>query len=51
MGDQEAKVNFTLKAIHLKPAVPAYHRNLGAAYYKLKYYEKAIESHQKAIEV
>lgn len=51
MGDHEAKVNLTLKAIQIKPTVPAYHRNLGAAYYKLKYYEKAIESHLKSIEL
>ena len=29
----------------------AYHRNLGAAYYKLKQYEKAIECHNRAIDI
>lgn len=38
-----------MKAIEIDPNVPAYHRNLGAAYYKLKDYERAIESHDKAI--
>lgn len=31
--------------------VAAYHRNLGAAFYKLKNYEKAIESHNRAIKL
>lgn len=38
-----------MRAIEINSKVPAYHRNLGAAYYKLKKYQNAIESHDKAI--
>ena len=36
LGNFEEKVRLTIKAIDIDPKVPAYHRNLGAAYYKLK---------------
>lgn len=35
----------------MNPYIPAYHRNLGAGYYAKKDYHKAIESHEKAIEL
>ena len=38
LGDFEQKVKLTEKAIELDGKVAAYHRNLGAAYYKLKQY-------------
>ena len=38
LGDFSEKAELTKKAIELEPTVPAYHRNLGAAYYKLKKY-------------
>jgi len=31
--------------------VAAYHRNLGAAFYKLKDYKKAVEAHDRAIKL
>jgi hypothetical protein len=31
------------KAIDIDSKIPAYHRNLGAAFYKLKQYETAIK--------
>ena len=36
LGDFREKVRLTAKAIEINPKVAAYHRNLGAAYYKLK---------------
>ena len=51
MGNFEEKVILTKKAIEIDPKVAAYHRNVGAAYYKLKDYKQAIESHSKAIEL
>jgi len=36
MGNFEEKVKLTQSAIKIRDDVPAYHRNLGAAYYKLK---------------
>ena len=42
MGNYEEKIRLTMKAIEIDNKVAAYHRNLGAAYYKLKQYEKAI---------
>lgn len=51
MGRFEEKVRLTLKAIEIDDSVAAYHRNLGAAFYKLKQYEKAIESHNRAIKI
>ena len=51
LGNFEEKVRLTSKAIELDGRVAAYHRNLGAAFYKLKQYEKAIESHNRAIEI
>lgn len=51
LGDFQEKAELTKKAIDLEPAVPAYHRNLGAAYYKLKKYEDAIIEHDKAIKL
>lgn len=38
MGNFEEKVRLTNKAIELDNRVAAYHRNLGAAFYKLKQY-------------
>lgn len=51
LGNFEEKVKYTSKAIEIDPGVAAYHRNLGAAYYKLKQYEKAIECHNRAIDL
>ena len=51
MGNFEEKVRLTSKAIDMDPKVPAYHRNLGAAYYKLKQYEKAVSCHDQAIKL
>jgi tetratricopeptide (TPR) repeat protein len=50
-GNFEEKIQLTKRAIEINPKVPAYHRNLGAAYYKSKDYERAIESHNRAIEL
>ena len=36
--DFQQKVVLTSKAISINPSVAAYHRNLGAAYYKLREY-------------
>ena len=38
LGNFDEKVKLTTKAIELDPKVAAYHRNLGAAHYKLKQY-------------
>lgn len=35
----------------MNPTVPAYYRNLGAAYYALKEYDLAINYHNKVIEL
>lgn len=51
LGKHEQKVNCIKQAIAINPKVCAYHRNLGAAYYALKDYEKAIEEHNRAIEL
>lgn len=45
LGKYEENIAFCLKAISANPRIPAYHRNLGAAYYKVKNYSKSIESH------
>jgi len=51
LGNFEEKIRLTSKAIEINPKVAAYHRNLGAAYYKLKDYDKAIQSHNRAIDL
>jgi len=51
LGNFEEKLRLTSKAIEINPKVAAYHRNLGAAYYKLKDYDKAIQSHNQAIDL
>lgn len=51
MGKHDEKINCIKQAISINPKVCAYHRNLGAAYYALKQYEKAIDCHNKAIEL
>lgn len=51
MGNFEQKIQLTAKAIEINPKVPAYHRNLGAAYYKVKDYQRAIDCHNRAIEL
>ncbi len=35
----------------MNPKIPAYHRNLGAAQYKLKKYSEAVKSHDEAIKL
>ena len=49
LGNMQQKVDLTRKAIDLDPNVAAYYRNLGAALYKLKDYNAAIENHKKAV--
>ena len=39
------------QAININDQIPAYHRNLGAAYYSLKNYNKAINEHTTAIKL
>lgn len=51
LGDSAKKVDYIRKAIDRNPEVPAYHRNLGAAYYALKQYDIAAQCHQKAIDL
>ena len=51
LGNFEEKVELTQRAIDIDSSVPAYHRNLGAPYYKLKDYERAVQCHSKAIEL
>lgn len=50
-GNFQEKIALTAKAIEINPKVAAYHRNLGAAYYKNKDYENAIECHNRAIDL
>lgn len=38
MEQYHEKIELTKKAIEIEPKVPAYHRNLGAGYYKIKQY-------------
>lgn len=49
LGDHLKKVELIQRAIEFNSSIPAYHRNLGAAFYSLKKYEFAVECHQKAI--
>ena len=49
IGNMEAKAENTRKAISLDSSIPAYYRNLGAALYKLKNYNEAIDNHKKAM--
>mgnify|MGYP000288918466 CR=1 FL=1 len=49
MGDDQKKIELISVAIELRPQVAVYHRDIGAAYYSLKNYEKAIEHHQRSI--
>ena len=46
----EQKAENVLKAIELDPTVAAYYRNYGAAMYKLKKYDLAIQNHKIAID-
>jgi Flp pilus assembly protein TadD len=39
IGNAPASIDPFRRAVFLAPAIPAYHRNLGAAYYQLKRYE------------
>lgn len=48
LGNMQQKADLTRKAIDIDPNVAAYYRNLGAALYKLKEYNSAIENHKKA---
>ena len=51
MGDDQKKIELISVAIELRPQVAVYHRDIGAAYYSLKNYEKAIEHHQRSIQL
>lgn len=51
LGDNEQRIQLILKAIAINPNISAFHRNLGAAYYTAKEYEKAICEHIKSTEL
>ena len=50
LNQMEQKAENVLKAIELDPTVAAYYRNYGAAMYKLKKYDLAIQNHKIAID-
>lgn len=49
LNKMEEKAENVKKAIEIDPTVPAYYRNYGAALYKLKKYNMAIDNHKIAI--
>jgi tetratricopeptide (TPR) repeat protein len=51
IGNDQKKIELIDKAIQINPNVAAYHRNIGAGYYSVKEYEKAIQHHLRAIEL
>jgi tetratricopeptide (TPR) repeat protein len=51
LGNNVLRIEWMRKAVQLNPAVPAYRRNLAAAYYQDKRYEEAISEQQRTVDL